>query len=272
VGTIQAYLELVPFLGLFPVPGVRAIASLVSHLPKYYHRRHASCRLLLRALSRYQRVDALHGWIAGRLVELGVSPAKVRHPARNCVDHVRFRPEPKTRSVTFTARAIGLKNPDLLLDAARRVLARDPEVVFHVLGVGPRERRLRQLVARSGLDARLRLGYLPDPSPLVNRSLVHTSIEAYDNVTNQSLLEGMAAGCAIVATDAGHTREVVTPDVGLVVPPRAEALAEAITDLLARPDASEILGRNARAKVLREHNVEAYVDYLVALHDEAAEA
>lgn len=104
IGTIQVFLEMVPFLGIFPVPGVRTIASLVSHLPKYYDPRNPNCWLLLLALRRYAVIDALYELIATRLRRLGVNPGKIHYPRRNCVDHDRFCPQRKERMVTFGAR------------------------------------------------------------------------------------------------------------------------------------------------------------------------
>lgn len=73
--------------------------------------------------------------------------------------------------------------------------------------------------------------------------------------------EGMAAGCAVIAADAGGPREVVTDGVdGLLVPPGDVArLAAAILDLAGDPARCARLGARARRTVeerLRiEHNV-----------------
>ncbi|MCH8877285.1 MAG: hypothetical protein IIA89_10765 [Chloroflexi bacterium] len=122
VDTLQVFLEMVPFLGIFPIPGVRMIASLVSHLPKYYTRGSFSCRLLLQALRSYQGIDALSPSIAGRLGDLGVAGSKISFPKWICVDTFRFRPSPKEHTVTFTSRALAFKNPLLMLSVIEQVL------------------------------------------------------------------------------------------------------------------------------------------------------
>lgn len=43
----QVLLEMVPVLGMWPLPGVTQVASLVSHLPKYYDGRSFSSRFLV---------------------------------------------------------------------------------------------------------------------------------------------------------------------------------------------------------------------------------
>lgn len=266
VRSLQAYLEMVPFLGLQPIDGVDMVASLVSHHPKYYSRIHPECLLLLQALKSYRRIDALYPFIQQRLIGLGVPAHKITAPRRNCVNHDRFRPESKQRIVTFSARAIALKNPLLMLRTIQMVVEHDNEVRFYILGGGPLYRRLKQRVRQLGLGDRVTVEYRYDPSTIVNRSLIHLSLERFDNTTNQSLLEGMASGCAVIATDVGSTRSVVTPEVGLLVDRNPDAIADALRRLLDSPDLTRSLGQAARQAVLRDHHVDDYIRYLDRMH------
>lgn len=267
IDTVQVFLEMVPVLGLWPIRGVNQIASLVSHLPKYYDRRSPSSRILKAALKNYGHIDALYEPIAEGVAALGIPRERISRPAWNCVDHIRFRPEPKEDIVTFTGRAFSFKNPDLMLQAAALARDRAPGFRFHLLGRGPILESLEQRARRAGLEGFLEIGYLPDPSRVVNRSRIHVCLEQFDNATNQSLLEGMAAGCAIVAGDVGLTARVVTPEVGVLVPLLPQAVAEAVVGLIRRPDAAAAMGRAAREKVLRNHNIDRYLDYLTGIFD-----
>jgi glycosyltransferase involved in cell wall biosynthesis len=265
---LQPYLELVPFLGLFPIRGVPWIVPVVDHLPKYFDRHSRDCRLLLRAIRTPVRVDCLYRWIALRLEELGAEPAKLYNPAWNCVNHDAFHPEAKDeRLVTFVARAIDWKNPLMMVDVIARVLHRRPDTRFAVLGTGTMASRLQRVIAARGLQAQVRSGYLEDPSPIVNRSLIHVSLDRFDNFPNQSLMEGMAAGCAIVASRVGETYRVVTEDVGRLAPLDAEPIGEAILRLLDDPQKARRLGQAGRERVLANHHVDRYIEYLRLLHD-----
>jgi glycosyltransferase involved in cell wall biosynthesis len=239
----------------------------VSHLPEYYDRRRLKCRLLQWALRRYDRVDAVYESVATRLLPLGVPPEKIFFPRHNTVDHERFHPDRKARQVSFTGRLFDFKNPFLMLDAAERVVRQVEDVRFHILGQGPLGDGLGAEVAKRRLGDSVTVGYLPDPSPVVNRSVIHVSIESFDNATNQSLLEGMASGCAIVASNAGATDTVVTEDVGVLTTLDADEIADAVTFLLARPKLAARLGGAARRKILAEHHVDIYLDYLRSVHD-----
>lgn len=264
---VHLYLEMVPFHALWPVQGVPVITAVVDHLPKYFDPWTLDCQLLLRAIRFSRKVDCLYPPLARRLESLGVDRRKLNDPGRNCVNHEAFRPLEKSLTVTFSARAIDWKNPDLMPKVAAVVLRHHPDSKFYILGRGPLLDPIRRQIAKLGLGRSVVAEYREDPSPLVNRSLVHVSLDEYDNFTNQSLLEGMASGCAIVASDVGETRQVVTPDVGKLAPPSSEGVAEAILDLLSDRRRAEAMGRAAREAVLRDHHVDRYVEYLLALHD-----
>jgi len=267
IGTLQVTLEMVPFLGMFPIRGTRTIVSLVSHLPKYYDGRSLDSRLLVNGMRRADKVDTLYEYITERVLELGIDSLKVNSPRATCVDHDRFRPEQKEQVVTFVARAMLLKNPHLMLRVIRQVSERSPGTKFYVMGGGPMVRQLVDEAEDLGLDQDVFIGHHDRPHEVVNRSLVHVCLEEYDNAPNQSTLEGMAAGCALVATDVGLTRRTVTPDVGVLVSLEEGQIVEQVANLLADPQGAQKLGAAGRAKVLREFNTEDYLEYLQQLHD-----
>lgn len=265
ISIVQVLLEMVPVLGLWPIPAATQVASLVSHLPKYYDRHSFSSRLLAASLRNYQHIDALYERIAKGLAGLGIPEEKISYPAWNCVDHIRFHPESKGDIVTFTGRAFAFKHPDLMLQAIDLIRRQANHFRFYVLGQGPLLKHLVHLANRSGLNGCVEVAYLPDPSPIVNESQIHVCLEEYDNATNQSLLEGLASGCAIVASDVGYTGRVVTPDVGILVPLQPEPIADAVLSLISRPDVREAMGLAARQRVLRHHNIGQYLDYLTGI-------
>jgi glycosyltransferase involved in cell wall biosynthesis len=268
ITTIQVFLEMVPFLGVFPINDVKKIASLVMHLPKYYDKNNLNCKLLLRALQNYDKVDALYEYIGESLIQLGVPQEKMNYPRRNFVNHIQFKPEKKERIVTFSARLIDWKNPTLHLDAIFKTIPYvDDDIVFYIMGRGKLLKQIKNEIKNKGLEDRIKANYCSDPSSIVNKSLIHVSIEAYDNFTNQTLLEGMASGCAIISSDVGLTKKVVTPDVGILVGLTAQEISDAIKHLLKNPDLIKKIGRNARKKILKEHSIDMYIEYITKVQD-----
>jgi glycosyltransferase involved in cell wall biosynthesis len=61
-------------------------------------------------------------------------------------------------------------------------------------------------------------------------------LQHFNNYPSQSLLEAMACGNAVVATNVGETHRLVDETVGLLIEPEAPALAEALNRLLDSPD------------------------------------
>ena len=267
IRTLQISLELVPFLGMFPLRDTRTIASLVSHLPTYYDGRSLNSRLLTRGVQRADKIDALYEYIEERVLDLGIDRLKVNSPRATCVDHDRYRPEPKEKIVTFVARAMLWKNPQLMLRVIRRVSLESPGTKFHVMGDGPMVNELVDGLDGLELNRDVFIGHNDRPYEVVNRSLVHVCLEEYDNAPNQSTLEGMAAECALIASDVGYTHKTVTPDVGVLVSFDEVEIAATVVSLLTNPESAHKLGAAGRAKVLREFNTKDYLTYLEELYD-----
>jgi glycosyltransferase involved in cell wall biosynthesis len=85
------------------------------------------------------------------------------------------------------------------------------------------------------------------------------------------LLEAMARRRAVVATPVGGTPEVVVDgETGLIVPPRdPEALAAAISRLLADPDLRARMGEAGHRRVVQSFSAEAMCRRVLELYDEA---
>jgi glycosyltransferase involved in cell wall biosynthesis len=86
---------------------------------------------------------------------------------------------------------------------------------------------------------------------------------------SNSLLEAMAAGKPVVATDAGGSPEVVIDGkTGILVPPNdPEALADAMLRLLADRELARSLGEAGRVRVQSEFTLETMVARLEELYD-----
>lgn len=125
-----------------------------------------------------------------------------------------------------------------------------PGWTLTVAGDGPRMGWLRAALEAAGLAERTRfLGFVPrEAMPGVYRRadvLVHPShFEGQSNV----VLEAMASGLAVVASDIPGCAELVRPgESGALVPPGdAGALAGALGALLARPGQAAAMGRRGR--------------------------
>ncbi len=73
----------------------------------------------------------------------------------------------------------------------------------------------------------------------------------YDATANNAILEGMACGTPIVASDVGAIRDYVTPESTILTPPEdAKAMAEVALDILNEPKEREKLSKKARQQAM----------------------
>lgn len=168
-----------------------------------------------------------------RLAELGADPTKL-HVLRNGVDLERFRPEPMA-----DARArLGLPASGTVLLAVGHLIERKgqhiaiealvqlPDILLCLVGRGPEEANLKALAQRLGVRDRVRFVGPVDNAELrwwysaADASLLCSSREGWANV----LLESMACGTPVVATDIWGTPEVVAaPEAGVLMGERTAA-------------------------------------------------
>ena len=65
----------------------------------------------------------------------------------------------------------------------------------------------------------------------------------------RTIIEAMAVGKPVIATPLGGSKELVTPETGLLVPPEdASAMAEALTNLATNPERLRTMGEAARKR------------------------
>jgi glycosyltransferase involved in cell wall biosynthesis len=174
------------------------------------------------------------------LVELGVSPSRI-DVMRNGVDLDFFKPiereQARTalglsgRTLLSAGRLIPLKGHDLVI----RALALLPDVHLLVAGDGPERASLEALAKQCGVGERVRfLGALSQAAlrehyGAADALVLASSREGWANV----LLESMACGTPVIASNVGGTAEVVAaPEAGVLMSERTPAaLAEAARKL-----------------------------------------
>jgi glycosyltransferase involved in cell wall biosynthesis len=161
------------------------------------------------------------------------------------------------------------KGLETLLDATPLVRERHPQAQLAIVGEGPDLEQLSEQARTLGIaDGVHFLGQSSDPLSSMRGMdlLVHPSwAEAFPYV----ILEAMALGLPIVASDVGGIGEaLVDGESGLLAPPRdAPALARALSGLLSDPERAARLGRGALARSAL-FTREAMVERLSAVYAE----
>jgi glycosyltransferase involved in cell wall biosynthesis len=153
--------------------------------------------------------------------------------------------------VGMVGRLTPWQGQHVFLRAAALVRQRFPKTVFQIIGAATLdeqkyEAKLHALVATLDLSKNVELtGFRSDVPKLISDLdvLIHASTVA--GPCGQVILEGMAAGKPVVATDGGGVSEIVVDGVtGFLVPiGDARAMAEAICRLLAAPEMAGQMGK-----------------------------
>jgi glycosyltransferase involved in cell wall biosynthesis len=185
------------------------------------------------------------------------------------IDYSKTYVNNKEPIVVFMGSLISAKNPLLFIEAMKAVIARVPGVRGYVLGKGRLDGKIGALIRQYGLEGTIIKGFQLNPEDILARALIFVSIQEQDNYHSQALMEAMACGCAIVASNVGQTPELISSDVGFRVSLTPEDIANRIVWLLEHPDVAEELGQNARKKVMTEQTVERFASYIDDLYEDA---
>jgi teichuronic acid biosynthesis glycosyltransferase TuaC len=220
---------------------VTARGSDVTQLPDHA----APRRLIAEALRRADGSIGVSVALAARLVELGAPPARVR-ALRNGIDLQMFRPPPDRAAARA---ALGLTRPTLisvggLIPRKRHAMTIEalrllPEWDFILVGEGPEFAALQAQIASLGLAGRARLlgprphASLPAFYGAADAMVLASAREGWANV----LLESMACGTPVVASDIPGNPEVVgAREAGVIVPRNTpDGIAAGVRDLFAAP-------------------------------------
>lgn len=229
-------------------------------------------RLYARPLSAYDRVVVFGERQRQLLVAMGVSAdAAVVIP--NGVDVHRWSPGPSKvrerfdgeRLFTFMGRLGAEKNVEKLLRAFRDV---DPEGVrLLIVGGGKERKRLERKYGGA------RITFLGDVRLAQEREGILRASDAFFLPSfieglSLALLEAMACGTAVAATDVGVHGDVLH-GAGIILDPMKldDELRRGIRMLAASPQLCRTLGREARRRVVAGYSLATSVDRLVAMYD-----
>ena len=177
----------------------------------------------------------------------------------------------KTIEIAFLGRIGPKKGTQDLLAAAARISATVPWRLT-LAGDGEVD-EARQQVSALGLGDRVSLpGWLGEAASenLLERADI-VVLPSYIENLPLSVIEGMGAGAAVVATPVGAVTDILTNEVnGLIVQPGdVEGLAAALDRLIGDPELRDRLGENARSTHREMLDIRSYLPRLAVIWKEA---
>ena len=223
--------------------------------------------------------------VQNMLIRQGVSPKRIiQHYNGLDLDRLRvpsnvYRDEaiakfglPSGRR--FITIVANLRNPvkdhPVFLRAAARVRAAVPDAAFVVAGEGELMPSLRELAVDLGIADDVHfIGRCDDVAMLLHGSNIGVLSSKAEGFAN-AILEYMAAGLPVVATDVGGVREAIVEGVtGYVVASGDdERMAERIIQVLADDENARVMGSRGKAIVAEKFSSEHHLRNTLDLYDE----
>jgi glycosyltransferase involved in cell wall biosynthesis len=193
------------------------------------------------------------------------------------IDASRFEPSPlpETPRILFVGRLYREKGIPELVEAFGAVRQAVPEARLEIAGDGELRAWVQRRIVELGLDDAVTMhghvgnAVLPE---LLRRSTLlclPTHWDAFGIV----LLEAMAAGRPLVASDVGGPRHLVPPGGGRLVPVGdVAALAAALVEVLSDPAAAAAMGATNRRVFEERYTLERFADRIEAAYAAALDA
>jgi glycosyltransferase involved in cell wall biosynthesis len=188
------------------------------------------------------------------------------------VDKVRVRSQLKlkanARLVSVVATLKEQKGHRYLMEAMTSIVPRYPDLHILFIGDGELREELQAQVQRLNLDDHVHfLGNRSDVPELLAASDLFVLPSLWEGLP-MALLEAMATGLPIVATEVSGTVQAMVPnETGILVPPGdAQRLVKAIEQVLSDPARAQEMGAAARRRVEAEFSAQEQADEHLALY------
>jgi glycosyltransferase involved in cell wall biosynthesis len=153
------------------------------------------------------------------------------------------------RLVVTVARLAHQKAIDVLVEVAKRTVARHDDIRFAVVGDGPQRDDARRWAVAAGIERHLTfIGYNDRPYEFLAAADLFLLPSRWEGLP-LTIVEAFRAGLPVVATDAGGVRELVDDTVGkLVAIGDADALTQEVLRICEDDELRARLAANALAR------------------------
>ena len=203
----------------------------------------------------------------------GVSPNRI-HLCYNGIDIAQFPAGTSRNEEIVTAGIVCAlrmeKNLETLLEAYAGIRSCGVASRLVIVGSGPMENILRNRIASLGIADSVHMEpatrNVSDWLQKIDVFVLPSTSEAFSN----SLMEAMASGCAVIASDVGGNPELISEGTtGLLFPAgNVRALAECMQRLLTKPELRLRLAGNALSRIREEFTIQAAARRMAQIYTE----
>ncbi len=223
--------------------------------------------------------------VQNQLIREGVSPSKIiQHYNGLDLERLKVRAGLRREDALaefglpldrrYTSIVANLRNPvkdhPMFLRAAARVRASIPDAGFVIAGEGELIESLRELALQLGIkDDVFFIGRCDNVADLLFASAVGALSSKAEGFAN-AILEYMAAGLPVVATDVGGAREAIAEgETGYTVASGDdERMAARIVELLSEPKRAQVMGGRGKLIAAEKFSCDRHLQNTLELYDE----
>lgn len=214
----------------------------------------------------------VHGEVCRTIYKLNapalVIPSIVVDPFRGA-----WVPREQGKEIIFgyAARFETWKGPQVLIESFARIAAKYPTTRLRLAGSGPELETLRDMVHKLGISARCEF-----VAPYAGSDAKYAFMKGLDVFVHPSFAEGlpnsvmeaMACGLPIIATNVGGVPDMLTPESGIMVPANdVEALASALEHLAGDAVLRKRMGESSRRRYEGLFTPEAVLPLLLSSYE-----
>ena len=170
--------------------------------------------------------------------------------------------------IGIVARLTPIKNHYLFLDSAKIVLQSYKNAVFLIVGDGELRQHLEEYAKSLGIsDHVLFLGFRRD-APVIYADLDIVVLSSLNEGLPVTVIEGMASGKPIVATNVGGVAELLDDGkYGIIVPSsNPEELAKGMLEILNSPDKAKKMGELGRQSAMSKYSIDILTQNVINLY------
>ena len=175
-------------------------------------------------------------------------------------------------TVGIVARLDSMKDHHTFIQAIALVMENWSKAKFFIIGEGPLDEELKSYSKDLKLQQAIIFTGAKKGSELINMvsllDIVVLSSKEGEGCSN-AILEAMALGKPVIATDVGGNAElVIDQESGIIIPPEnPKALASAMIDLLKNQHEREKMGNNAKSRIEDLFSVDRMVNDTKTLYE-----
>ncbi len=228
--------------------------------------------------NRVDRIVAISDAVADNLISQGIHPERIvriddgidasrftQHESETVI-RARYDIDADTPTIGIVGNIKSWKGQHIVVDAVGVLIREYPRLRCLVIGSVADTDYHQELLSRAksaGIPSSSLIftGYVPHPADLmrVMDIVIHASVEP--EPFGIVLLEAMGCGKPLISTNIGGPREIVVHgETGLLVNPGDhEALARAVSDLLADPVGAKRMGERARVRYYERYTIQKNV-------------